>query len=246
MSRCHRLTLQPEQLQADPIVLTPEQQHYLGHVLRLGQGDHFIAMDGQGQAWVAELQDELGQARLLQPTVTTPELPIPVNLCIALLKNNALEPVIHQATELGVTTIYPLITHRSLPAPSLQKLHRWQRIAQEAAEQSQRLYVPRIAPPQAWSEVCLLPAATSEKLFCSLEPQTLAMTTQLNPRISTASEIWLAIGPEGGWTEAEMQTAAQAHWNSVSLGQRTLRAMTAAIVGLGLIASYLETPAASV
>lgn len=235
MARYFRLTLPQARVNGETLTLTPAQQHYLCHVLRLGPASGFIAMNGQGQAWFAELSPNSEQATLVEPFSQSSELGFDLILCIAVLKNNALDSVIHQATELGVSQIYPILTTRSLPAPSSQKLTRWQRIAQEAAEQSERVYVPQIAPPQAWAEV--LTCAAPEKYICTLGPGITSLVSHLVSRQQHPTEIWLAIGPEAGWTETEQGMAEAAHWLPVSLGTRTLRAVTAAILGLGLIAS---------
>jgi len=244
MTRLHRLTITPAQLNTPFLQLTREQRHYLCHVLRLGEGDPFIALTGQGQAWLVQLNPDRDRAEILKPLAASNELRIPVNLCIAILKHNALELVIQASTELGVNRIYPVITERSLPSPSESKLNRWQRIAQEATEQCQRLYIPRIEPPQAWADVVKLAGASSQKFLSSVATESPALISQLSlhsEHSSQAQEIWLAIGPEGGWTPVEMHLAAEYSWQSVSLGQRTLRAVTAAIVGLGLIAATAES-----
>ncbi len=242
MTRLKRLIINPQTRQADRVDLNPEQYHYLHHVLRLGPGDEFLALDGQGQAWIATLIPDTQQAQLLNSVVWESELGVNISLVIAVLKHQALDQVIHQATELGVTDIYPILTTRSLPAPSEQKLHRWQKIAQEATEQSQRLCVPQIHPPQAWSALIAEIPPPDQKFFLSLEPDAMPLAPlvrNLNPTSKT-EDLWLAIGPEGGWTAAEIQLATDFDWQPVSLGQRTLRAMTAAIVGLGIMATSLE------
>lgn len=235
MTRYFRLTLPQARSHGETLTLTPEQRHYLCHVLRLGPEAEFIAINGQGQAWLARLSSDTDDATLIQPFSQASELGFDLILCIPILKNNALDQVIHQATELGVRQIYPILTARSLPAPSPHKLTRWQRIAQEAAEQSERVYVPQIVPPQAWSEV--LTHAAPQKYIGTLGSDVTPLVTHLHAQQTPPPEIWLAIGPEAGWTNTEQAMAEAADWLPVSLGTRTLRAMTAAIVGLGLIAS---------
>ena len=238
MTRYFRLTIPQAREQGDHLKLTPAQHHYLCHVLRLGPAAQFIAMNGQGQAWLATLSPDTHDAVLVQPLEPPSELAIDLILCISILKNNALDQVIHQATELGVKQIYPILTARSLPAPSAQKLTRWQRIAQEATEQSERLSVPQIAPPQAWPEVLKLGSPWSQKYICALGPDIPPLVTHLQQPAAPTLEIWLAIGPEAGWTEPEQALARAVNWEPVSLGTYTLRAITAAIVGLGLIANH--------
>ncbi|NJP12595.1 MAG: 16S rRNA (uracil(1498)-N(3))-methyltransferase, partial [Leptolyngbyaceae cyanobacterium RU_5_1] len=146
-----RVVVDPANIKPPWILLTSEQQHYLSRVLRLTVGDRFIAMDGQGQSWIASLvhPDPPNQlrAQILESVLTQTELPIAVTLVIALPKGNTFDEVVRQVTELGVSSIAPVISDRTLLNPSPPKLERWQRIAQEAAEQSERQIVPTLLPP---------------------------------------------------------------------------------------------------
>src|SRR5579883_2891295 len=106
-----RLVIQPNQLDDGHILLVPSQLHYLQRVLRLRQGDRFIAMDGQGQAWVAVLAAKAheSQAETLEAITAHTELPIRVTLVAALPKGSGFDEVVRQATELGVDQILPVM-----------------------------------------------------------------------------------------------------------------------------------------
>ena len=138
MVQLQRLAIAPSQLLPPHLSLTPEQHHYLCRVLRLGAGDRFIAMDGQGHWWLAELGADASQAQVLEQLPIQHELPITVVLLVAMPKGNGMDDIVRQATELGVAAIVPILSDRTLLQPSPQKLDRWRRIAQEAAEQSER------------------------------------------------------------------------------------------------------------
>ncbi|MEB3336403.1 MAG: RsmE family RNA methyltransferase, partial [Leptolyngbyaceae bacterium] len=154
MTNLQRLAIAPTQIQAQQIILTADQQHYLSRVLRLRDGDLFIAMNGQGQWWLVELQGQSSEVRghILESIAVETELPATITLLVALPKGNGLDEVVRQATELGVTCIMPVISDRTLLQPSPQKLERWRRIAQEAAEQSERQVVPTILEPISFAE----------------------------------------------------------------------------------------------
>ncbi|XGV99053.1 MAG: 16S rRNA (uracil(1498)-N(3))-methyltransferase [Leptolyngbya sp. BL-A-14] len=249
-----RLVITPEQLQQGQIHLAPSQQHYLQRVLRLGSGDRFIAMDGQGHAWLASLRaiDALEpQADVLEPIDSHTELPVRITLVAALPKGNGFDEVVRQATELGVDHILPVLSDRTLLHPSSQKLERWQRIANEAAEQSERLCVPRVAVPTSFAEhiqqVCQPPEAMAKKYLCvarGTSPHLLEclQSAECLPEQAElpAASIVLAIGPEGGWTESEIASAITAGYQPVSLGSRILRAVTAPLVALSLVAAVWE------
>jgi 16S rRNA (uracil1498-N3)-methyltransferase len=232
LTQLQRLVIAPSQLHGQQIDLTCQQQHYLSRVLRLQAGDRFIAMNGQGQWWLAQLENQ--QARILEPIAVQTELPISVTLMVALPKNG-FDDVVRQVTELGVTTILPIISDRTLLHPSPQKLERWRRITQEAAEQSERLIVPEILDPVSFSVGLSL--AKDQRYICEARGN---IPHLLNNAFSP-TPITIATGPEGGWTIAEVENAIAAGFQPVSLGCRILRAVTAPIVALSLISASLET-----
>ena len=86
MAQLQRIAIAPSQLQQNQILLTPQQQHYLGRVLRLCDGDHFIAMDGKGKWWLAQLQGE--EAQILEVLTVETELSVSITLMVALPKGN--------------------------------------------------------------------------------------------------------------------------------------------------------------
>ncbi|BAZ20275.1 hypothetical protein NIES4073_11510 [Kalymmatonema gypsitolerans NIES-4073] len=128
MAQLQRIAIAPSQLQQEQIVLTPQQQHYLGRVLRLCDGDRFIAMDGKGKWWLAQLEGETAQ--VLEPLTVETELPVSITLMVGLPKGNGFDDVVRCCTELGVAVIAPVVSDRTLLNPSPQKLERWLHIAQ--------------------------------------------------------------------------------------------------------------------
>jgi 16S rRNA (uracil1498-N3)-methyltransferase len=253
MAQLQRLVIDPAQIQNQKITLNTAQQHYLHRVLRLRKGDRFIAMNGQGQSWLAELGTE--EAQILEAIATDTELPVPVTLLIALPKGNSFDEVVRQITELGVTAIQPILTVRTLLVPSSQKLERWQRIIQEASEQSERRLVPTLLEPIPWTKLlqtesdyrrylCVTRQDAPHLLMClsSEDQPSLTAGHSENPgAISTQSGIMIAIGPEGGWTNDEIQTAVSAGFQPVSLGARILRTVTAPLVAMSLVAAIYDT-----
>jgi 16S rRNA (uracil1498-N3)-methyltransferase len=242
MAQLQRIAISQHQLEANQIVLTPEQLHYLVRVLRSRDGDKFIVMDGMGNWWLAQLAGD--KAQILQPLTVETELPVAVTLILALPKGNGFDDVVRICTELGVATILPVLSDRTLLKPSQQKLERWQRIAQEAAEQSERAFVPTILEPISFSAALPL-IAGKQKYICEGRgnyPHLLNCVQKA--RITNDQEqitIIIAIGPEGGWTEAEIDLAINNGYQPVSLGKRILRAITAPIVALSILASELES-----
>jgi len=122
LARLQRLIFAPEQFHPQGIVLNPDQRRYLFKVLRLQSGDRFIAMDGKGHWWMAELCDST-HAQLLEPIEIDNELGLPLNLIAAPPKGNGFETVVHCATELGVQGIYPLMSERTQNQPKQPLCH---------------------------------------------------------------------------------------------------------------------------
>ncbi|MDB9309220.1 16S rRNA (uracil(1498)-N(3))-methyltransferase [Aphanizomenon sp. CS-733/32] len=234
MPQLQRITIHPQQLQANQLVLTPQQQHYLLRVLRLRDGDKFIVMDGMGKWWLAQLQGEQGE--ILEPLEVKTELPVAITLMMALPKGNGFDEIVRCCTELGVTCIAPILSDRTLLNPSPQKLERWQRIASEAAEQSERAVVPTILQPVAFNTVIKENIAT-HRYICEARGDYPHLQQIIN---KTANEIIIAIGPEGGWTNQELEIARESGFQPISLGRRILRAVTAPIVAISLIAANFE------
>lgn len=223
----------------DWVTLTPEQHHYLHRVLRLQSGDHFLAVNGQGQQWLAQLQADLYTAQLVETVVPASTLPLlTTTLITALPKGTGFDEVVRQATELGVTRILPVISDRTLLKPSAQRLDRWRRIAAEAAEQSERLTMPEIAAVISFDQAIQAVASDSPRYLCvarrSAPPLLQCALSQPHPVVT------VGIGPEGGWTEAEIESAIAAGFQLVSLGHSILRAVTAPLTALALLQAAWE------
>jgi 16S rRNA (uracil1498-N3)-methyltransferase len=254
LAQLQRLAIAPSQLDSQHIRLTAEQTHYLSRVLRLHTGDRFIALDGQGQSWLAELQHLTGAettAQILQPLQVESELPIAITLVVALPKGTGFDDIVRQTTELGVTCLAPVISDRTLLKPSPQKVERWRRIAQEAAEQSERQMIPTILEPIALSAQLanLQPhSPASVGYFCATRQDAPHLFTCLQTlknqecdrHTPTLSSMVIVTGPEGGWTNSEIDQAIALGYQPVSLGCRILRAVTAPLAALSLIAATLE------
>jgi 16S rRNA (uracil1498-N3)-methyltransferase len=254
MPQLQRLAVNPAQIYDRTIKLTAEQQHYLHRVLRLNQGDRFIAMDGRGHWWLAILEaQETGLIASITDEITVNrELAVEVTLMAALPKGNGFDEVVRQASELGVASIVPVTSDRTLLKPSPQKVDRWRRIAAEAAEQSERQFVPTIFEPisfdlavkdcgQKYRYICVSRGDNRHLSDCLMggfdPPQPpLIRGEQDGGELS----IVIATGPEGGWTDGEVKRAIEFGFEPVSLGSRILRAVTAPIVALSLIGAAFE------
>ena len=232
MSDLYRLVFDPAQQSIDTITLTKEQEHYLRRVLRLQNGDRFIAMNGRGISWITELKAE--KAQLLKIIASTTELTVNLTLITALPKSNGYEQILRCGTELGVSQFIPVFSDRSLLKPSSNKVQRWRKIITEAAEQAERAIVPQIVEPLPFSKaISELLTLKSDRYICVARGKSPLLWTCLQS--SLQSEIVVATGAEGGWTEKEVEIARQYQFKAVSLGKSILRAVTAPITVATLV-----------
>ncbi|MDJ0658188.1 MAG: 16S rRNA (uracil(1498)-N(3))-methyltransferase [Crocosphaera sp.] len=233
----YRIVIEPKQKQGDIIHLTSEQRHYLKNVLRLKQDSQFIVLDGQNHTYVVQLNNDNGQ--IIESLNEQRELPITVTLMIALPKGKGFDEVIRSCTELGVNTIIPIISQRTVLKPSPHKLERWRKIVKEATEQSERQVVPIIREPISFSDALKNTKSTNQNNYiCVARKEAKHLLSYLLEE--TKNSITIAIGCEGGWTEQEINEAVTFGFIPVNLGSRILRAVTAPLVCLSLIASVLE------
>ncbi|OCQ93324.1 16S rRNA (uracil(1498)-N(3))-methyltransferase [Oscillatoriales cyanobacterium USR001] len=250
MAQLQRLAIALSQLENQQITLTGQQQHYLYRVLRLRGGDRFMAMDGSGHCWLAELGAIEAVAMIKEEIFTQSELNIDVTLMAALPKGNSFDDVVRQSVELGVYCIMPVVSDRTLLNPSSQKVERWRRIAVEAAEQSERQIIPTILEPisfriavencqQKYRYICVTRRDARHLLDCLLESGIEQQKADELP-ITNYQSIVIAIGPEGGWINEEVERAIEFSFEPVSLGNRILRAVTAPIVALSMISGIFD------
>jgi 16S rRNA (uracil1498-N3)-methyltransferase len=163
-----------------------------------------------------------------------------VTLLLSVFKFDRMEWAIEKCTELGVTRIVPVIARRTdahLAAASDKRTERWRRIALQAAEQSRRTTPPEVAVPLKLKDAVDLPGA-ARILLAEAEQQVL-LRDVLDSHLDQG-EILLAIGPEGGWADDEVQLFKNAGWISASLGSTILRAETAAIAATAIVISELS------
>jgi 16S rRNA (uracil1498-N3)-methyltransferase len=208
---------------------TPSQAHYLGNVMRRAAGDPvrlFNGHDGEWQATIASVRRE--RVRLYVESPLRPQAAEPdIWLVFAPLKRDATDLVVRKATELGVARLLPVLTEHTNTARL--NMSRLVAIAAEAAEQCERLTVPAIAAPRRLAEL-LGDWPADRTLVAALERQ------DAPPVPPASGPAALLIGPEGGFTAAELDALRCGPLVvPASLGPRILRAETAAIVGLALL-----------
>lgn len=176
----------------------------------------------------------------------TAEPALPVTLVMSVYKFDHMEWAIEKATELGVAAIAPVFARRTekhLAQAAMKRVERWRRIVHEAAQQSRRSDVPLVQDPIALAQR-VKAASTATRLVLAEQERSTTLRTALDEAIAAAQAdmpaLEIAIGPEGGWAPEEEALFDANGWRAVSLGPRILRAETAAIAALALVASSLE------
>lgn len=200
-------------------------------------GRELILFNGQGgeyRATITAINKKNVEVRVEDFSDIDRQSPLDINLGIGISRGERFDWVLQKATELGVNRITPLLTERTevkLNGDRLQKkLQHWQQIAISACEQCQRNRLPEIASPQrldSW----LSEAAQNTGLKLVLHHR----SEQSLAEHQSPERVTLLIGPEGGLSEAEIQTAEQRGFSALSLGPRVLRTETAPVVALSLM-----------
>jgi 16S rRNA (uracil1498-N3)-methyltransferase len=171
---------------------------------------------------------------------------LPVTLVLSIYKFDRMEWALEKATELGVAAVAPVIARRTekhLALAAEKRTERWRRIVHEAAQQSRRSDVPLISDPAPLAER-VRAASKASRIVLAEQERTTTLSHALDEAAAAAADemptLEIAIGPEGGWAPEEEALFDANGWIAVSLGPRILRAETAAIAALAVIASRLE------
>ncbi|MGY2897087.1 16S rRNA (uracil(1498)-N(3))-methyltransferase [Deinococcus sp. UYEF24] len=207
-----------------------ESQHL--RVLRLRPGATLRVFDGQGaeaDATLIRLDEGGAMLELGQAVQNDRETPQPITLAVALLKGDKLSDVVRAGTELGVTTFQLLQTrHADVPEIGEQKLVRLRRIAAEASKQSRRAVTPEVLAPVPLARLTL-----NGQGFLAHPGSTARLTETLDWH----GPVTLVSGPEGGFSDAEVEALTASGFTAITLGPRILRAETAPLALLGAIAA---------
>jgi 16S rRNA (uracil1498-N3)-methyltransferase len=210
---------------------------HLARVLRLREGAAVIAFDGRGGEFRCEVLSVKGEevrVRVGPRMSSLPESPLRITLVQAVSRGERMDWTLQKATELGVRTIVPVLSARSVvrldERQSEKKLRHWQAIVASACEQCGRSIVPEVRMPQEFPRYLAGTPRDGQRFVLSPSgPASLAGLTSVGPRVE------LLIGPEGGLDDAELARAADAGFAPVRLGPRVLRTETAGIVALTVL-----------
>ncbi len=225
---------------------------HLGRVLRAEPGQ-LCELSDRHRVWLAKIErvalskrgDNRIEFALVEP-IPVREPALKIEILLSLIKFDRFEWCIEKATELGASTITPLAaarTDKPLVAAAAKRLARWEKIALESAQQSRRLRPPTMSAPVA-PEKAFIESSANPKILLSEKPDAPSFREILGNLSPPASRrdvrsVALAIGPEGGWTDAEIASARAAGFVEVSLGENILRTETAVLASMAILAFAL-------
>jgi 16S rRNA (uracil1498-N3)-methyltransferase len=217
----------------DAVTLVGTEAHHLAHVMRSRIADAVVLFDGSGWEFTAQIQ-RIGKQQvdlaILSREPIDRELPLAIHLAVALPKGDRQSWLVEKAVELGVASLTPLRTERGVAQPVEKALLRLRRGVIEASKQCGRNRLMGINEPAPWAEYLQKSEVTSPR--CVAHPGGEPAARVFEPLASSRPSpncVHLAIGPEGGFTDAEIQAAVVAGWQLVDLGPRILRVETAAL-----------------
>ena len=230
-----------DSIRAGRAFATGPRAHHLARVVRLRQGEQVEVSDGS-QAWLAVAESiDPGSVVFSTLEAVPADPPAPqLELHLALIKFPRLEWAIEKATELGVATIVPVAAERSdgsLVKTASRRVERWERIAEEAAQQARRLAAPVIAEPCSFGDA--LDRSADVRIFLNFDGRQL--TGEALQSVPPTGRIAVLIGPEGGWTDSEVVAAQDAGAISIALGGSVLRSETAAIAVVSIVVHLLRS-----
>ena len=228
-----------DEVEGDRAALLGEHAAHLSKVLRAQVGQRFdIAANGNvRRGEITSITSERVEF-LLSETVTAVPTQREVTLLLSIFKFDRMEWAIEKATELGVASIVPVIARRTEPhlaKAAGKRVERWRRIAREASQQSRRAAEPELAGPLKLQDS--LTASQGLRIVLSEHDSPSRFTMKQLMHDHPQEALTLAIGPEGGWTEAEVELFQKSGWQFASLGPTILRSETAAVAALAVAIS---------
>ncbi len=223
---------QPQNIKSDHLIIDDDEFNHLIHVMRKKVGDQIIVVNGQGTAYEVKISEVIKKTAICSISKIIQdhnESEMNVILGVGILKNPAkFDFLVEKATELGVKEIIPLLTTRTIPQKA--KIDRWQKLALAAMKQCGRSFLPHIHQLSTFDDALTINKDFDSKFILHIDPE-LPLEQNFNDAVKSKKlkSILLFIGPEGGFSDQEIEMSKANGFTPVSLGIRRLRTETAAI-----------------
>ncbi|MEA3548018.1 MAG: 16S rRNA (uracil(1498)-N(3))-methyltransferase [Thermodesulfobacteriota bacterium] len=228
-----RFYIDPKNIDENRTILTGSEAHHLRVVLRLGTGEKIELFDGTGAIYQAIIRD-VGKKEVFLQTISkqmTNEGGPSVHFAQALLKGKKMDFLVQKATELGIHAIHPFTSLHCAAQPSSDKTKRWEKISLEACKQCGRPIPLTCHPICDFSQILQKGNSHDTKLIF-WEKEKAPLDHLLHAPVQS---IFMLIGPEGGFSDSEVESALKQNFQPVSLGKRILRAETAAFCAMSIV-----------
>jgi 16S rRNA (uracil1498-N3)-methyltransferase len=244
----NRFSLKQSDIRSSSVFLDGEEHHHLSRVARIKPGEKVWLFDEHGTNYLARVE-EISKKRTRLAILERQVTPVPkvkITLAQALIKSKKMNSIIQKATELGVTTIIPVLTARTvvrIEERAKKKLERWQKIIHAAAKQSKIHFLPSISFPVTLKKL-VEERDEAKKLVLSenrgkyLKDILVQGTGLEREREELPSSVVILVGPEGGWTSEEEEYILGHGYEAVSLGRQVLRTETASLSSLAMISHF--------
>ncbi|WP_163970045.1 16S rRNA (uracil(1498)-N(3))-methyltransferase [Oceanobacillus halotolerans] len=245
-----RYFISEEKWYKDEVHISGDDAHHIIRVMRLKEGDQLICNHPDGRVAICEItaiDNDMVQVSIKEWLEESVELPVDVIIAQGLPKSDKLELVLQKGTELGAAGFIPIQADRSVVKwdmkKAAKKMQRFEKIMKEASEQSHRNRIPNIMPIQSTKELVQQATSYDVRLF-AYEDEAKRTPSQLLrdvfDQIKPGQTILLFIGPEGGFSNNEVNLLLQNGFNPIRLGPRILRTETAPLYVLATISYHFE------
>lgn len=242
-----RFFVNPSQISENEIEITGGDVNHIKNVLRMTVGEEISVSDGHGRDYFGKIET-LGResitVRIENSWASYVELPVKLTLFQGLPKADKMELIIQKAVELGAYEIVPVVTKRTIvkldEKKEAKKLARWQGISESAAKQSGRGLIPKVWAPVSFKQAVNEAAAMDAVLIPYEKAEGMESARQTVRNLKGKKHIGIFIGPEGGFDESEVETAAAAGAVPITLGKRILRTETAGLAALAVLMFELD------
>lgn len=245
----YRFFVEPQQIEETFIHITGGDAHHIAHVLRMKKGGEILVSDKGKMEYTCHIEEITpGEvlAKIHFGEEAGLELPSKIYLFQCLPKSDKMELIVQKAVELGVCEVIPVASARCVvkldEKKEAAKRKRWQGIAESAAKQAKRMYIPQITAVMEFEEALEYAKEMDVKLIPYELAKGIADTRKIINGISLGESVAVFIGPEGGFAEAEVEKAKECGFYPITLGKRILRTETAGLTILAILGYVLEEP----
>jgi 16S rRNA (uracil1498-N3)-methyltransferase len=243
----YQFFVEPAQVREHEIVIVGSDVNHIGNVLRMKPGECIRVSDNSGKSYfchIREITPDSVLADIDEADVSGTELPSRIFLFQGLPKADKMELIIQKSVELGVSEVIPVAMKNCVvrldEKKAASKTARWQAIAESAAKQSKRAVIPQVHAPLSWKEALNFAKTLDIMLVPYENERGMDATRELIGKIMPGQSVGILIGPEGGFSDAEIAETDSLGFSRISLGRRILRTETAGLATLAMLVFQLD------